>query len=141
MDLISKARSEENKRKPHSQGRPFKKGQSGNPGGRPKKLHITNMFEAILSRPENRKELESIIMDILKSRRMASVLLLREIADRTEGKVSQEIEVSGQLTTLSDTDLEQRLAKLLQGFGLALLAQNSAITAGSQAKLEPVLPC
>jgi Family of unknown function (DUF5681) len=93
MDPVSKAQSSENTAK-KSFGRPFQKGQSGNPGGRPKKLRITKMFERILANPSKRKEIEEAIFETLKSRRMAGVLLIREAAERTEGKVAQEVEMN-----------------------------------------------
>ena len=59
--------------------KPWPKGVSGNPGGRPKKNHITRIYEKVLAKGENRKELEADIMAMLHSRRMVSVLLLREL--------------------------------------------------------------
>lgn len=82
------------KRKPPT-GRRFQPGVSGNPGGRPKKKPITEMFERLLEKTENIKEIEQSVMETLKSKGMAKVLLLDKMADRVEGKVKDEIEVSG----------------------------------------------
>jgi hypothetical protein len=92
----------------------FKPGRSGNPGGRPKKLRITRMFEQMLSKPSGRNELKAVVRDILEKRGMAAVLLLREMIERTEGKMAQEVEISGSLLTLSDEDLAVKLAKLIE---------------------------
>lgn len=70
----------------------FKPGQSGNPSGRPKKKPITEMYERILSDPETLAAIEKATIATLKKGNMAMVLLLREIAERVEGKVTQPIE-------------------------------------------------
>jgi len=100
MDPISRAQNNDNAVPKRVIGRPFKKGQSGNPGGRPKKLEITKIYERVLRKKNNRKEIEEEIVAILRSRRMMSVLLLREMAERTEGKVADVVDmnVSGKLT-------------------------------------------
>jgi hypothetical protein len=67
-------------------------GQSGNPSGRPKKKAITEMYERILNDPEHIKAIELATVKALRAGNMAMVLQLREMADRTEGKVTQPIE-------------------------------------------------
>jgi hypothetical protein len=47
-------------------------------------------------------------MQILTGGRMASVLLIREMAERTEGKVSQEVEVHGNVNVTLEQVLEAR---------------------------------
>jgi hypothetical protein len=70
------------------------KGKSGNPEGRPKKLQITKMYERILSSPANRKAIEKSVLQVLTSGRMATVLMAREMAERTEGKVEQVVDMN-----------------------------------------------
>ena len=93
--------------------RPFKKGQTGNAGGRPKKQEITKIFEKILRNAKNRKEIEKSILKILLRCNMASVLMLREMAERTEGKVAQLIgmEVSGNITLEQVAEARKRAGK------------------------------
>lgn len=118
MDPVSKARNVENnvkatKRLGGCTGKGFMPGQSGNPLGARKKP-ITEMMERILKNPQNRKDIENSMLEILKSQRMASVLMLREVADRVEGKVAQEVELSGAIDTLQDSDLDAKLKKLAE---------------------------
>lgn len=94
MDAISRAQTSGISEKSKANLRPWKKGQSGNPSGRPKKLHITKMFEQVLSKPDNRKEIKQALMRTLVKGGMAPVLLLREMAERTEGKVAQEVDMN-----------------------------------------------
>jgi hypothetical protein len=72
--------------------RMWQPGQSGNPSGRPKKKAITEMYERILNDPEHIKAIELATVKALRAGNMAMVLQLREMADRTEGKVTQPIE-------------------------------------------------
>lgn len=72
----------------------FKPGVSGNPGGRPKKKPITEMYEKLLSDPTFLVELEKSVRDMVKSGRMVGQLQLKEMTERVEGKVTQPIEAS-----------------------------------------------
>jgi len=117
MDPVSKAQASEtsqSKRKLRgghdpSIGRQWPKGVSGNPGGRRKKAHITKIFEEILDNKTDREEIKDSIALTLKSGRMAGVLLLREAAERTEGKVVQSVDLSGEINlTLAETIAKRR---------------------------------
>lgn len=111
MDPVTKAQNSEDSARKKSFGRPFQKGQSGNPGGRPKKLHITKIYEQLLRNKATRKDISASVAQVLTSGRMATVLMLREMAERTEGKISQEVEVSGNVTfSLAETVQKRRLA-------------------------------
>jgi hypothetical protein len=92
----------------------FVRGRSGNPGGRPKKKPITDIFQRIFENPENVEEIETVVMRILRRRDMASVLMLKLMADRLEGKVMRSIYFSGalELSDLSDEELQFRLDAL-----------------------------
>ena len=67
-------------------------GQSGNPGGRPKKKPITELYERILNDPANLDAIESAVNKALQRGNMAMVLQLKEMTDRIEGKVTQPIQ-------------------------------------------------
>jgi hypothetical protein len=67
-------------------------GQSGNPGGRPKKKPITEMYEKMLEDPEFAAITEAAIRKAVSKGSMAMVLQLKEMTDRVEGKVTQPIE-------------------------------------------------
>lgn len=73
-------------------GKGFMPGQTGNPGGRPKKKPITDLYEDILDDPIAMALLRKAVVKSLKGGNMAMVLQLKEMADRTEGKVTQPIE-------------------------------------------------
>jgi hypothetical protein len=90
-------------------GRPFEKGEKwrGNAGGRPKKKPITALFEQLLEEAVDREAIKSQIRQTLTSRGMAGVLLLKEAADRVEGKVPQGVEVSGEVTIALSERLEK----------------------------------
>jgi hypothetical protein len=75
--------------------RPWKPGQSGNPGGRPKRKPLTDKLLEVLEDP---KELEALVRVWLKSAQKGSVMHLREILDRVEGRVALPVDVSANVT-------------------------------------------
>src|SRR5208282_2366897 len=71
---------------------PWKKGVSGNPGGRPHKLPLTEALQRIVQNP---KEADKLARGITREGKNGSVKAFKEIADRVEGKVRTHIEVTG----------------------------------------------
>jgi hypothetical protein len=102
MDPVSRAQNEQpqNRRKPgnpafgkgNKLGTKFQPGKSGNPGGRPKKLPITEIYQRIAESGAGKKDIEDAVRSVINGKRMATVLLLREMAERIEGKVVQPVE-------------------------------------------------
>jgi hypothetical protein len=72
----------------------WKPGQSGNPAGRPKKLPITDALRAELEQegPDGITNDLAIARKLVEMARAGQIDAVREIADRTEGKVKPRIE-------------------------------------------------
>src|SRR2546430_2126666 len=121
MDPVSKAQAGQEspgiraKNRGYGLDTRFKPGVSGNPSGRPKKLFITKMYENVLDKAQHRKQIEESLLETLKSRGMAKVLLLREMAERTEGKIAQTVEVEGDITLALAETVQQRRKRLGDG--------------------------
>ena len=114
MDPVSRAQAENSTLtapQPHRLA-PYQwqKGVSGNPNGRPKKAsYVTRMYNRVLRKSKNRQEIETGLLETLTSKGMAKVLLLREMAERTEGKVAQEQDINLNVTlSLAETVNERR---------------------------------
>jgi hypothetical protein len=95
--------SEKNSKRP---GRPenltpWKPGQSGNPGGRPKKTLLTDAYRDQLAMPypgdRQRRTYAQVIAEKIakEAAKKGSVYAASEIADRTEGRPPQALEVGG----------------------------------------------
>jgi hypothetical protein len=95
-------------------GKGFAPGQSGNPSGRPKKKPISDLYEEILNDPEEMAKIRAAVVKSLTKGNMAMVLQLREMTDRVEGKVTQPIEHSGEVT-LADRISKARAARAGSG--------------------------
>jgi hypothetical protein len=91
--------------------KPFPKGVSGNPGGRPKTAHISEALRRALEEGEA-EQLASILLALATGKKRGSavqIAALREIADRTEGKARQSIEVDADFSaTLAERIAESR---------------------------------
>ena len=75
--------------------KPFKKGQSGNPAGRPKSITLSEAIRLQLAQTfsEDRTYAEEIALVLCVAAIKGNVNAAREIADRTEGKPKQAIDV------------------------------------------------
>lgn len=105
--------------------KPFKKGQSGNPGGRPKTdVHIRD-----LARAHTQEALETLVavMRAADSPPTAKVAASSVIIDRGWGRAPQTVDVNF-LNQLSDGDLDKRIAQLF-----AIAAGDEARTLGTPA--------
>ena len=79
--------------------RPWPKGVSGNPGGRPKSKSLSEAYRDRLERivpddPEGRTFAEKIAEVLAKKALKGDVQAARELADRAEGKARQSIAFS-----------------------------------------------
>jgi hypothetical protein len=82
-------------------GKQFPKGVSGNPNGRPKLTRLTEalreqLAEAMPNAPE-RTVAEAIARTLIREAISGNVQAIREIADRTEGKPKQAIDLDLQI--------------------------------------------
>lgn len=84
-------------------GKGFMPGSSGNPTGRPKKKPITEMFEKMLEDAETHDSIANAMLKIFSERSgIAKVMLLKDMAERVEGKVTQPIDAELTISTLSE---------------------------------------
>lgn len=91
----------------------WKSGVSPNPSGRKKKGEYTKLCEKLAKSREGKKLLKNTMLAILEKQGMAAVLLMREIGERADGKVAQELDLTGTITTLSDEEINKKLQKLI----------------------------
>lgn len=87
--------------------KPFQPGQSGNPGGRPKGDSVTAWLRKKLQDDSEKKpgktRAESVAMAILDAAEDGDFKLIKELLDRTEGKVAESVVVeSGPEQTVLD---------------------------------------
>jgi hypothetical protein len=76
--------------------KPFKKGQSGNPAGRPKSITLSEAMRNELAKilPGTEQTFAEIIASkLVKAAALGNVLAAKEIADRTEGRPKQALDV------------------------------------------------
>jgi hypothetical protein len=99
--------------------RPWKPGQSGNLGGRPKRDAITAALREQLeaqAKAGTRSVADEIAGALIKRALKGDVRAIREIADRTEGRPRQQLEVEATTTVQRDLSrlTDEQLAQLVQ---------------------------
>lgn len=76
----------------------FKPGVSGNPGGRPKKKWLTEVFEEMLEERLSDKAFREAYKEsawkTLTSGRVVGSMMLERVWERTEGKMKQDLDVN-----------------------------------------------
>jgi hypothetical protein len=72
----------------------WKPGQSGNPGGRPKKKLVDECLEELLEAADS-KEAKALAIQLLAKALTGDTKAAQLVAERTQGKPSQKVEVSG----------------------------------------------
>jgi hypothetical protein len=102
--------------------KPWRKGESGNPGGRPRRKLLTEELERLLEQEApaaNGKTWAEVIAEtLLKQGRKGNVRAIAEIADRLEGKPQQSVE-------LKDEALSARIREgISEGHKRALASAN-----------------
>jgi hypothetical protein len=72
---------------------PFRKGQSGNPGGRPKHQHFKDALRAELAaKGDDHKALRRIARALINKAGEGDLAAIREVADRLDGRTAQQID-------------------------------------------------
>lgn len=97
--------------------KPWKPGESGNPGGRPRKRLIDRELEEMLS-SEDSSLAKAIAKALVNRARRGDLKAIQLVAERTEGRPRQAMEVSGPdgerlaLEFMTDEQLNERIAQL-----------------------------
>ena len=95
---------------------PWKPGESGNIAGRPKDIkYISEALKDLLAKDP--VLLKEVIEAMLKQVRLGNIPALKELLDRTEGKVADKIEGTLDITTLQDRLFKLRQVKRLEKGG------------------------
>jgi hypothetical protein len=91
----------------------FQKGQSGNPGGRPKE----DPEVKLLARQHTKEAVERLVYWMRSENPKASVTASQALLDRGFGKPAQSVQVTGDITNrhvneLSEAEIDAQLAEL-----------------------------
>jgi len=109
--------------------KPWRKGESGNPGGRPRRKLLTEELERLLEQEApaaNGRTWAAVIAEtLLKQGRKGNVRAIAEIGDRVEGKARQSVEL------IKDEELCSRIREGIREGRKRALASASASTSAS----------
>ena len=91
-------------------------GQSGNPGGRPKKRPVTSALERLLD-DSKAEGIARALIALASGEGKHAVAAAREIMDRLEGKVSLPIEAKLNVENMTDEEMTARIEELAGELG------------------------
>lgn len=97
----------------------WKKGQSGNPGGRPKSDFAAEFARKILEAKGDEKLLNEYANGFVSQLRKGNAYTFKELAERGFGKLKEIKEVTHRYEDVPDADLDKRLTELIHDLGLA----------------------
>lgn len=94
-------RAEESAERPgpadHLRAHQWKKGQSGNPGGRPKGESITATLRRLLEQEHNGKTIQEILAErVIREAISGKYSFAKELLDRVDGRPAQKVELAAQ---------------------------------------------
>ena len=79
---------------------PFKKGQSGNPGGRPKEKPFADALRMeIAAAGEDHRALRRVARKLIENAEAGDIRAIRELADRLDGKPIQAVDANVDVST------------------------------------------
>lgn len=89
--------------------KPFQKGQSGNPAGRPKLRDIKEVLTDLLSQEKNKQQLVDAVMTVVVNKALKGDLKAAEmLLSYTYGKPTQKTEIIAEVeTTVKDINLKK----------------------------------
>ena len=99
--------------------KPWKPGQSGNPGGRPKTRLIDEALEELLLSNDSELAL-AIAKRLLARAKKGELRAIQLVAERVQGRPKRHLEVSGpdgrplDIHNMTDEELDQRIAELME---------------------------
>ena len=102
--------------------KPWKPGQSGNPGGRPRRDAISAALrqQLAIQASDDRSVADVVAAALIKRALRGDVRAIREVADRTEGRPRQQLEIETRATVDHEPQLDldrltiEQLAQLEQ---------------------------
>lgn len=87
---------------------PFKPGQSGNPGGRPKKKAFRDSLVKLLDAAgDDSAKLTELAQALFDKAKAGDVSAIKEVRDTLDGKPAQAIDLAGDLTVRHEDALNE----------------------------------
>jgi uncharacterized protein DUF5681 len=111
--------------------KPWKSGETGNPGGLPKKRPITDRYLAgleappeeniriALGLPEGATNGDAVAKAQIRAAIKGKTYAARELREATEGKATQRLEIVGEEGGAIKVDIAESLARIREFYGLA----------------------
>ena len=119
----------------------WKKGQSGNPGGRPKKDFASDFARMILEANGDENLLNKYAAGFVKQLCRGNAYTFKELAERGYGKlIEKRINADGgqqEFNDVSESDLNERIARIEQDLGLASAIDEAGRIGSAQARTGP----
>jgi hypothetical protein len=95
------------------------KGQSGNPGGRPKKDFAAEFARRVLEAQGNPELLEQYATGFARQLAKGNAYTFKELAERAFGKLKEVQEITHRYEDVKDADIDSRIMEILVEIGLA----------------------
>jgi hypothetical protein len=120
---------------------PFKKGQSGNPGGRPKTKEFTEAIRLAVHEAQGNRTRLRVIADALVDKAIEGDLsAIREVADRLDGKpaIAAQVDMTPPKTRVEEMSDEELIAVISQTSQDFLDTFENSYLKPSDEQLEPI---